>query len=99
MILEIAHLQVKAGELAAFEAAMQKAKLIIAKIPGFNGLEVRHSISNKGDYLLQVHWQKLEDHTEGFRRSTEYQEWRALLHPFYEPMPTVEYFEAPFAVA
>ena len=32
-------------------------------------------------------------HTEGFRSSPSYQEWRALLHHFYDPFPTVEHYE------
>ena len=44
-------------------------------------------------HLLLVEWQTLEDHTEGFRGSEEYQEWRRLLHGFYDPFPTVEHFE------
>lgn len=28
----------------------------------------------------------------GFRKSPEYPRWRALLHEFYDPMPTVTYF-------
>ena len=43
-------------------------------------------------YLLLVQWRCLEDHTEGFRGSAEYQRWRDLLHHFYEPFPTVEHF-------
>jgi hypothetical protein len=35
----------------------------------------------------------LEDHTVGFRESPGYQEWKALLHHFYDPFPTVEHFE------
>jgi hypothetical protein len=34
----------------------------------------------------------LEDHTVGFRGSPEYQEWRRLLHCFYDPFPTVRHF-------
>ncbi len=33
----------------------------------------------------------LEDHTEGFRRSAAYREWKSLLHHFYDPFPTVEH--------
>lgn len=34
-----------------------------------------------------------QDHTVGFRQSDEYQEWKRLLHHFYDPFPTVEHFE------
>ncbi|PEL50642.1 antibiotic biosynthesis monooxygenase, partial [Bacillus toyonensis] len=47
----------------------------------------------KGKYLLLVQWETLEDHTVGFRQSEQYQKWKALLHHFYDPFPTVEHFE------
>jgi heme-degrading monooxygenase HmoA len=43
-------------------------------------------------YILLVRWQKLEDRTIGFRQSPQYQEWRSLLHHFYEPFPVVEHY-------
>jgi heme-degrading monooxygenase HmoA len=43
--------------------------------------------------LEHVEWDRLEDHTEGFRGSPEYERWRDLLHHFYEPFPTVEHYE------
>ena len=42
--------------------------------------------------MLLVEWDSLEAHTEGFRGSPAYQEWRALLHHFYDPHPVVEHF-------
>ena len=44
-------------------------------------------------FLLLVEWERLEDHTEGFRGSAAYAEWRRLLHRFYDPFPVVEHFE------
>lgn len=41
----------------------------------------------------EFEWVTLEDHTQGFRGSAQYQEWRALLHHFYDPFPTVEHYE------
>ncbi len=40
-----------------------------------------------------VFWDRIENHTEGFRKSPEYQQWKTLLHPFYDPMPVVEYYQ------
>jgi hypothetical protein len=44
-------------------------------------------------FLLLVEWDRLEDHTIGFRGSPDYLQWRELLHRFYEPFPLVEHFE------
>jgi heme-degrading monooxygenase HmoA len=92
MILESAMLTVKPGENAAFEAAMKQACPLIAASPGFQGIEVRPCIERPGTYLLLVRWARLEDHTQSFRTSDRYEKWRALLHHFYEPFPTVEHF-------
>jgi len=50
-------------------------------------------LERPGRYLLLVRWRSLEDHTEGFRKSAPYLEWKRLLHHFYDPFPTVEHYE------
>ena len=93
MITEHALLPVVAGQVKQFEAAFSRAHTIIASMPGFAGLTLSRCVERPNMYLLLVTWARLEDHTEGFRGSTEYQEWRVLLHPFYDPFPLVEHFE------
>lgn len=96
MILEAAQLSIKPGREAAFEAAMRQARPLIEASPGFGGIEVRRCIERPNAYLLLVRWETLEDHTVGFRGSDRYQQWRALLHDFYDPLPTVEHFAPSF---
>lgn len=93
MVLEHALLSVRPGEEAAFEAAFDSAREIIAGMPGFGRLSLSRCLERPSTYLLLVEWRRLEDHTVGFRGSPEYQRWRSLLHSFYEPFPTVENFE------
>ena len=71
MILEIAILNVRTGQEPAFESAMKAARPLIAATPGFQSLEIRRSIDTPNRYLLVVEWQKLEDHTVGFRNRTD----------------------------
>jgi heme-degrading monooxygenase HmoA len=92
VILEHAVLSVRPGQQEAFEEAFGHATRLIAAMPGFEGLTLSRCIERPDDYLLLVEWERLEDHTEGFRGSAQYQEWRALLHSFYDPFPTVEHF-------
>lgn len=94
MILEHAPLQVKPGMESEFEAAFAQAKRIIAAMPGFRRLSLSRCIERPDAYLLLVEWDTLEAHTEGFRGSPEYLEWRRLLHHFYDPFPTVEHYAA-----
>jgi heme-degrading monooxygenase HmoA len=92
MILESALLDVKPGAEAAFQAAMKEARPLIAATPGFRSIAVRRCLETPNRYLLLVEWEKLEDHTIGFRQSARYEKWRALLHHFYDPFPRVEHF-------
>jgi heme-degrading monooxygenase HmoA len=96
MILESAVLDVKDGERAAFEAAFAQAQSIIASMPGYLSHELLHCVEVSGRYLLLVRWRTLEDHTEGFRGSPEYQRWKSLLHHYYDPFPTVEHYMTRF---
>ena len=96
MVLEQALLTVRAGQQAAFEVAFGEARSIIAGMPGFRRLSLSRCLERETGYLLLVEWERLEDHTEGFRRSAEYDRWRQLLHHFYDPFPVVEHFETVF---
>ena|SRR5450631_2820358 len=93
MILEVAVLDVRPGMSRAFEAAFREASAIIAAMPGYVSHEIQRCIEAPDRYILLVNWEKLEDHTVGFRGSPEYQQWKRLLHHFYAPFPTVEHYE------
>jgi heme-degrading monooxygenase HmoA len=92
MILEAAMLKVKPEEQDRFEEAFRKASQIIASAAGHLSHELHKCVEMNGKYLLLVRWRVLEDHTLGFRRSAAYEEWKRLLHHFYDPFPRVEYF-------
>ena len=99
MVLEHAVLEVIAGEETAFEEAFSEAKSIIAGSPGFRWLRLARCIEDPSRYLLLVGWDRLEDHTERFRGSQAYQDWRRRLHHFYDPFPTVAHFEQVTSIA
>ena len=92
MILEVAKLDVKTGMEIEFEKAFAKAQKIISSMPGYSSHQLQKCLEKESRYILLVNWQKLEDHTIGFRESDQYQEWRALLHHFYDPFPEVEHY-------
>jgi heme-degrading monooxygenase HmoA len=93
VVLEVAFLNVRSGQGAAFEKAFAEAQAIISSVDGYISHQLQRCLETPDKYLLLVHWRKLEDHTVGFRQSIEYQEWKRLLHHFYDPFPIVEHFE------
>ena len=91
-VLEVALLDVRPGQEPSFEAAFRKAQAIIASMPGYRSHELQRCVENASRYVLLVRWDTLEAHTQGFRGSPQYQQWKALLHHFYDPFPVVEHY-------
>ena len=94
MILEVAILNVRPGQGAEFKLAFSEAQKIISSMAGYISHDLQRCIEDQNKYILLVNWETLESHTIGFRQSTEYFEWKRLLHHFYDPFPTVEHFES-----
>lgn len=92
MILESALLQVTQGNTVAFEKDFATASKIIASMPGYISHELHHCLEENTSYLLLVHWETLADHTNGFRKSAGYEDWKKLLHHYYNPFPEVRHF-------
>ena len=63
---------------------------------GYIEHELLKCLEADNKYVLMVRWQTLEDHTEGFRKSDDYKEWKNLLHHFYELFPNVEHYKKIF---
>ncbi len=92
MILEVVIIQIKAGQEAAFETAFTEASKILASSKGYIGHELRRCIETPGRYLNLVRWESVDDHMVGFRGSPQFQEYRALVSPFYESPTQMEHY-------
>lgn len=93
MILEAAILQVKPDRNDTFVSTFKQASHIISSMKGYIKHELQHCLERENQYILLVWWETLDDHVIGFRQSPQYQEWKQLLHDYYEPFPTVEHYE------
>ena len=94
MILELAILNIRPGSNREYERAFAQAAPLIAASPGHISHELKRCLEAEHRYVLMVKWDSLEAHTVGFRQSAAYQQWKALLHHFYDPFPTVEHYAA-----
>jgi len=92
MILEVAILDVVPGQESGFQASFAQAQNIISSMSGYISHSLRRCVEKPSRYILLVFWEKLEDHTVGFRGSAQYLEWKSLLHHYYDPFPEVEHY-------
>lgn len=94
MIIETAFMTVVAGNEAAFETALEQARIHVESSPGCRGLEVHRGVENPQTYMLLIKWHSLADHTETFRNSEAFTQWRAILGPLFAEAPRVEHWLA-----
>ena len=93
MILELADIRIHPGQQAAFDEAIHRGlTTVIARATGFQGFKVNKGIESPERYILQIFWATLEDHTVGFRESSLFAEWRAIVGPFFAGPPNVEHY-------
>ncbi len=93
MVLELATIDIKQGTNADFEANLAQAQSVISQSEGYIGHEFQKCIERDNRYILLIKWATLEAHTEGFRGSELFKEWRALIGPFFDNPPLVEHYE------
>lgn len=93
MITETAILNIKTELASTFENDFRKASLLIARQKGYINHWLKKCIEYDNQYLLIVNWETLEDHEIGLRQSDDYQEWKSILHHYYDPFPEVLHFE------
>lgn len=92
MVLEHVHIQVAPERSKAYLRAFAQARPLVLAQPGCRSCRLLPKVEEEGAYLLLIEWESKEAHTEGFRQSEEYLKWSALLHPFYDIFPTVDYY-------
>lgn len=91
MIVEIAEIDIKAGQESQFESAVAEAAALFRAAKGCRGLQLQRGIERPGRYYLVVHWETLEDHTVGFRGSAAFGQWRELAGPHFSSAPQVQH--------
>jgi heme-degrading monooxygenase HmoA len=93
MITALAILKVFKDKENQFEEDFKIAGQYISAIDGYIKHSLSKCIEEEGKYMLLVEWENLEAHTVGFKTSSEYLEWKKLLHHYYSPFPVVEHYK------
>ena len=91
MVLEIAEITVRPGEEDAFAMAHQRAAHVVRDNPGCLSMRMTRGIESPSRFVPLIEWESLTDHTEGFRRSSSFQDWRAEVDPFFAAPPRTEH--------
>jgi heme-degrading monooxygenase HmoA len=91
MVTEIAQIDIKPGMEAEFENGVQKAAPVFKRAKGCRSMDLQRSVEKPARYRLLVGWETLENHTNDFRGSADFQEWRKLVGHCFAAPPEVEH--------
>lgn len=89
MVTEIALLSISPERHADFERAVAAAVPLFRAAAGCRSMRLEREIENPARYRLFVDWDTVEHHTEGFRNSQAFTQWRALVGPYFVAAPEV----------
>jgi heme-degrading monooxygenase HmoA len=92
MVLEVALIDVRAGDEEAFASAYGKAHETLAGTPGCRGVRMTRGIESPSRFVLLVEWDSVEAHLENFRGTERFTTWRGLIGPYFAQPPVVEHF-------
>ena len=93
MILEVAILHIKPDSIEKFEAVIPKVESIFRGVKGYVSHELQRCVETKGRYHFLIRWENIDAHMVNFRQSPKFQDFRALVGPFFAQPPVAEHFE------
>jgi quinol monooxygenase YgiN len=93
MITEIAVFQAIPGKEEAFAQGIQQGIAVIRRDPGCHAAAAQRCIEDPARFLLVIQWDSVEAHTEGFRKSPGFAEYRSHINGLFEGSPVVHHYE------
>ena len=95
MITEVAVFQAVPGKEEDFAQGIQQGIKVIGRDAGCRSVGVQRCIEDRARFLLVAEWDSLEAHTEGFRKSPAFAEYRSHINGLFLDSPVVHHYEAP----
>jgi heme-degrading monooxygenase HmoA len=92
MVLEVALINVTAGEEEAFASAFRVARETLATTPGCLSVRMTRGIESPSRFVLLVEWESVAAHEENSRASDRFTTWRGHIGPYFAGPPDVEHY-------
>jgi heme-degrading monooxygenase HmoA len=93
MVLEVALFDIHPGQEDEFAKAYATARPLLVTTPGCRSARMTRGIESPSRFVLLVEWDSVQAHTENFRNSDRFPQWRGHIGPYFATPPTVEHFE------
>jgi len=92
MVLEVALIDVVAGQEDEFAAAYGKGHEVLESTPGCRSVRMTRGIESPSRFVLLVEWDSVDAHEQNFRGTDRFTTWRGHIGPYFAQPPSVEHF-------
>jgi heme-degrading monooxygenase HmoA len=93
MVLERVIFTVKVGSEVGFQQGFDSARHYLEESQGCRTIRLLKGVERPNTFLLLIEWDTLEDHTEGFMKSSSFQLFGELVGSHLESEPDVQHYE------
>ena len=93
MVTEVAVFQAVPGKEEAFAQGIQRGAEVVRRDAGCRSVAIHRCIEDPARFLLMIQWESLEAHTESFRKSPRFAEYRSHINGLFIDSPIVHHYE------
>jgi len=93
MIVELAIIRAKPGQAEQLRDGLRAARSVIAQAPGYLGSTFHQGIEDPHRFVLAIHWESVEAHTQGFRNGPLFPQWRSHWAEYMDGTPDVAHYQ------
>ena len=98
VIVEYTHYKIDVGRRESFEKAYVRAVEALVSSSQCLAYELSHCTEDPDYYTLRIEWDSEEGHLKGFRSSSEFKRFFALVEPFVKDIKEMRHYEVIWAV-
>ena len=93
MVLEVADIEITAGDEDDFIVAYRSVRDVLAGTPGCRSVRMTRGVESPTRFVLLVEWDDIAAHENNFRGTDRFTAWRAAIGPYFARPPHVEHVQ------
>lgn len=93
MVIEQALFHIIDGQQVAFERKFYELSDVFRHAKGCEKFKLIRGVENPKVYILQIHWESIEIHTDAFMKTDEFKQWFLAMKPFLSEKIQMQHFE------
>ena len=92
MVVEYIRYSIPPDQAAEFEQGYERAAKVLDEASECLSYELSKGVEEPEHYILRIEWTSVEEHEQGFRNSSGFQEFFAAIRPFFNQIDEMKHY-------